>query len=368
MAEKVTNYQCPSCTGPLHFAGSSGKLECEYCGSSYEVAEIEEIYKKKEEEAIKALAEEEAKGSEGEWDFETGESNWADEEGLKAYNCPSCGAELICDEHTVATSCPYCNNPTVVAGKVSGMLKPDYVIPFKYDKKAAVEALKNHYKGKKLLPKEFTANNHIEEVKGVYVPFWLFNGEADASAVYKATRSFTHRRGEYEVITTQHFVVKRRGNIPFEKIPVDASSKMPDEYMDSIEPFDYSELKPFSTAYLPGYFADKYDVKAEASIGRAETRIENTALECLRSTVKGYLTCVTVGKNVNIKRGKAEYALLPVWVLCTKWNGQNYLFTMNGQTGKLVGDLPVSMQKFWTYFFAIAIPLMVIFALAMLLI
>ena len=236
------------------------------------------------------------------------------------------------------------------------------------DKKAAVEALKNHYKGKKLLPKEFTADNHIEEVKGVYVPFWLFNGEADASAVYKATRSFTHRRGEYEIITTQHFVIKRRGNIPFEKIPVDASSKMPDEYMDSIEPFDYGELKPFSTAYLPGYFADKYDVKAEASIGRAETRIENTALDCLRSTVTGYLTCVTVGKNVNIKRGKAEYALLPVWVLCTKWNGQNYLFTMNGQTGKLVGDLPVSMKKFWAYFFAIAIPLMVIFAIAMLLI
>lgn len=51
----------------------------------------------------------------------------------------------------------------------------------------------------------------------------------------------------------------------FEKVPVDASSKMPDDHMDSIEPYDYKKLKPFSTAYLPGYLADKFDVTVEQS-------------------------------------------------------------------------------------------------------
>ena len=365
LANKVTNYQCPACTGPLKFVGESGKLECEYCGSKYEVAEVEELYRLKEEASIEAMQEEEKKNFENKWDLTAEESDWGEKEGLVAYNCPSCGAELICDENTVATTCPYCNNPTVVAGKVSGMLKPDYVIPFKYDKKAAVAALNRHYKGKKFLPDAFKEQNHIEEVKGVYVPFWLFNGEARADAVYHATRSHSRRQGDYEIVTTEHFNVKRSGTVPFEKIPVDASVQMPDDYMDSIEPFNYDELKPFSTAFLPGYFADKYDVPEDKSIERAELRIENTALECLRSTVNGYLTCTTVRKNVDIKREKAEYALLPVWVLCTKWKDKNYLFTMNGQTGKLVGDLPISWAKVLKMFAIIALPLMVLTTIVM---
>ena len=71
-------------------------------------------------------------------------------------------------------------------GQVSGALKPDYVIPFKIDKKAAKEALQRHYKGKKLLPKIFKKENHIDEIKGVYVPFWLFDADADADIRYKA--------------------------------------------------------------------------------------------------------------------------------------------------------------------------------------
>ncbi len=363
MADKVTNYQCLACMGPLRFDEEKGKLECEYCGSVFEVSEVEEFYRKKDEEAQAALEAEE--NFENKWDMVSGESEWAVDEGLVKYSCPSCGAELICNETTAATSCPYCSNPTIVPGKVSGMLKPNYVIPFKYDKNAAVAALKEHYKGKKLLPAEFTANNHIEEVKGVYVPFWLFNGEAEADVRYHGTRSFTTRHGNYEVITTEHFNIHRSGVVPFEKIPVDASSQMPDDYMDSIEPYNYDELKPFSTAYLPGFFADKYDVTAMESIKRAENRIINTAVDCLRDTVTGYLTVTTTGKNVDIKRGEIEYALLPVWLLSTKFNGKNYLFAMNGQTGKLVGDLPISWKKFWLYFVCIAVPVAIVVGLIM---
>lgn len=354
MAEQTTNYQCPSCTGPLHFTGASGKLECDYCGASFDVAEIEAIYKNNEEEK-------ESFSAQGEWDTSDFSEDWGGEaEGMKAYSCPSCGAELICDESTAATSCPYCGNPTVVPGQFAGTLKPDFVIPFKIDKKEAIAALKQHYKGKIFLPKNFTQENHIQEIKGVYVPFWMFDGTASGSARYEGTRSRVYKEGNEEVTETRHFSIYRSGSMDFEKIPVDASSKMPDNHMDSIEPYNYSELKPFSIGYLPGFLADKFDVPVEQCRERADQRCEKTLDTALRNTVEPYDTCVRVGGHTELRRGTVHYALLPVWMLSTKWNGKNYLFAMNGQTGKLVGDLPMSKGRFWGLFASLFVPLSIL--------
>ena len=367
MPTQITNYQCPACTGPLHFAGASGKLECEYCGASYEVAEIEAMYAEKEKKAAEAqqAAEEQRSqqgaAGDGAWDTSGLQEDWGtDTDSMRAYSCPSCGAELICDETTAATSCPYCGNPTVVPGQFSGQLKPDYIIPFKLSKEDAVKALKAHYKGKFFLPKSFITENHVQEIQGIYVPFWMFDGEAQGQARYAATRSTTYRSGDYEVTETEHYDIYRSGAIAFEKVPVDASGKMPDDHMDSIEPFDYGELKPFSTAYLPGFLADKFDVTVADSQERADQRCTGTLVEALRNTVTGYDTCTLTDSSVNLKRGKVHYALVPVWMLNTKWKGKEFLFAMNGQTGKLVGDLPISWGKFWGLFAAIAVPLSVL--------
>lgn len=204
MASQITNYKCPACTGPLHFVGASGQLECDFCGSKYDVAEIEKLYAEKEAQAVEAtekanekaeqnrkkLEEMEAQG----WDTSSLSSDWgADANGMKSYNCPSCGAELICDASTAATSCPYCGNPSVVPGQFSGALKPDYVLPFKLSKDDAIAALKKHYKGKPFLPKAFTKGNHIQEIKGVYVPFWMFDGRAEGHVEYEGLISHVHR-------------------------------------------------------------------------------------------------------------------------------------------------------------------------------
>ena len=369
MPTQVTNYQCPACTGPLHFEGGSGKLECEYCGTSYDVAEIEALYAEKEEKAAAAQqAADEASagqstptGDGSVWDTSGFSEDWgAEGDGMRAYSCPSCGAELICNENTAATSCPYCGNPTVVPGQFSGQLRPDFIIPFKLSKEAAVKALKEHYKGKFFLPKSFTRENHVQEIQGIYVPFWMFDGEARGDARYETTRSHTYRSGEYEITETEHFDIYRAGFVSFEKIPADASSKMPDDHMDSIEPYDYQELKPFSTAYLPGFLADKFDVTVEQCRQRADQRCEGTLTSTLRATVTGYDTCMLINSSVDLKRGKVHYALMPVWMLNTKWKGKDFLFAMNGQTGKLVGDLPVSWGRFWGLFAAIAVPLSVL--------
>ena len=364
MPSQITNYQCPACTGPLRYDGGSGKLVCDYCGSSFTVQEIEALYQEKldqaeaagvaqaaKEEAQAAAAAEAAQvGAEDpEWDLA--------QAGMKAYSCPSCGAELICDATTAATSCPYCGNPTVVPAQFHGMLKPDYILPFKLDKEAAKKALRAFYKGKRLLPRAFTTDNHIEEIKGVYVPFWLFDGQGDADLNFTATKVSSYRSGDYQVTVTDHFAVRRAGTVDFHRIPTDSSSKMPDAHMDAIEPFDFSELKPFSTAYMPGFLAERYDVDVEECEKRARRRAGNTTEQVIANTVRGYSSVTPVGKNVFMRRSAVSYVMLPVWMLSTRWNGKSFLFAMNGQTGKLIGDLPVSMGRFWGWFGAIAAPL-----------
>ena len=375
MPTQVTNYQCPACTGPLHYSAKSGKLACDYCGSSFDVAEIEALYARKEAEAAAAKQAADAKAeaaqaakaeaaeaaaASGGWDTSDLSRDWgAEADGLRVYSCPSCGAELICDQSTAATACPYCGNPAIVPGQFSGALRPDYILPFRLSKDDAVQALRAHYKSKPFLPRSFTSANHIEQIQGVYVPFWLFDGGAEGAASYRASNTNVYETGDYEITETRHYHVVRAGSLAFEKIPVDASSKMPDDHMDSIEPFDYAQLRPFSTAYLPGYLADKYDVTIDDSRDRADTRCRETLAQALRDTVTGYGACVTEREDIALRRGKVHYALLPVWMLSTKWRGQDFLFAMNGQTGKLVGDLPTDRGRFWGMFAAIAAPLTV---------
>lgn len=341
----MQEYKCPCCGGAIAFDSATQKMKCPYCDSEFEM------------EALKAYDNELNNQQEDnmQWDTQAG-SQWGEGEttGLGTYSCQSCGGEIVGDETTAATSCPYCGNPVVFMGQFSGDLKPDYVIPFKLDKKAAKESLLKHYKGKILLPKAFKDQNHIDEIKGIYVPFWLFEADANAHIRYKATRVRRWSDSSYRYTETSYFAVVRGGSIGFERVPVDGSSKMPDDLMESIEPYNFNEATDFQTAYLAGYLADKYDVDANESIDRANTRIKRSVEESFLKTVKGFDTVVPENTFVNLSNGQAKYALYPVWLLNTSWQGKNYLFAMNGQTGKFVGDLPMDKGLFGKWFAGIA--------------
>jgi len=129
---------------------------------------------------------------------------------------------------------------------------------------------------------------------------------------------------------------------------------MDDTLMESIEPFDISEAVDFQTAFLSGYLADKYDVDADASIGRANERIKVSTAEAFASTVQGYTSVVPVSSTINLQNGRARYALYPVWILTTQWNGQKFTFGVNGQTGKIAGDLPMDKGAFWKWLLGVA--------------
>lgn len=334
----LQEYKCPCCGGALEFNSGVQKMKCPFCDTEFEMETLEAYDNQLENEQESDMS----------WDANAGQQWGAGEaDGLKTYVCKSCGGEIIGDETTAATSCPYCDNPIVLMGQFSGSLKPDYVIPFKQDKKAAIEGLKKHYEGKILLPAVFKDENHIDDVQGVYVPFWLFDADAAASIRYKATKVRRWSDSNYDYTETSYYSVRRGGYIGFNTVPVDGSSKMPDELMESVEPYNFSEAVPFQTAYLAGYLADKYDVTEADSVERANERIKNSTEEEFRKTVTGYSTVTTENTYINLQNAQAKYALYPVWMLNTEWNGKKYTFAMNGQTGKMVGDLPCDNKKYW---------------------
>lgn len=338
-------YKCPCCDGAIEFDTASQNMKCPYCDSEFDVETLKDY-----EEILK----EQPKGDMN-WDSSAG-SQWqaGEEENLRIYHCNSCGGEIVGDESTGATECPFCGNPVVMLGQFAGDLKPDLVIPFKLDKKAAMEALKKHYKGKLLLPKVFKDENRIKEIKGIYVPFWLFGADVNGFIRYRATRVRHWSDSNYFYTETSHFSVIRAGGIGFNNVPVDGSTKMDDILMESIEPFDISEAVDFETAYLSGFFADKYDVSSQDSISRANERIRTSTEEAFRSTVLGYHSVTPVSTNISLNNGRARYALYPVWLLNTQWGDKKYTFAMNGQTGKLVGDLPMDKASFWKWLLGIA--------------
>jgi DNA-directed RNA polymerase subunit RPC12/RpoP len=266
------------------------------------------------------------------------------------YTCRSCGAVVMTDPTSAAGTCPYCRSPIVLVGQVTGALSPDLVVPFRVTRDQAVEALRELYAGKRLLPKVFAAQNFIDEVKGVYVPFWLFDFDTQVTEQYTAQDVHTRHVGNKQYVTTRRFAALRIGDAKFMGIPVDGSINMPDAIMESIEPFDLTQAVPFQPAYLPGFLAERYDVTSKQAFGRADQRLRDSAGTIFQSTVTGHQTVSPAGAQVAIKRLAVHYALAPVWMLTTIWQGQRFTFAMNGQTGKMVGDLPLDRQAYWRWF------------------
>ena len=325
MAQTSTQLVCPNCGGTMQFDPQVGKMKCIFCDSVFSQEEAEAFFNQQaEEEAVK----------------ESGD-DWGDlADNMRAYSCNTCGAEIICDENTAATRCPYCDNTTVIEAQFSGAVKPDFVIPFAFTKEQAMEKYKGYYQTRKLLPKDFLSSNRVQEIQGVYVPFWLYDGSVNIDAEFEAA----DKEETSTEIIRKIYKADRRGTINFENVPADASKRMPDDIMDSVEPFKFADLKPFSMMYMPGFLAERFDVEGDDDLQRAEKRVVNTAKQKTKETVKH--------NEVSEKRGdykvnytKKKYAMLPIWYLTTSWNGKQWNFAMNGQTGKFTGDLPVDYKK-----------------------
>lgn len=334
----LDQYKCPCCGAPLVFSPETQKLQCESCNNEYELDDI------------KALESDECVDNQEEiiWDEKDGEAAKKTDDGK--YICPSCGALVDADETKVSTICPYCDNVIVLKKASDGEFRPDFMIPFKVKGDQAQKLLEQFCEGKRLLPKSFKNKSYLKNLKGYYVPYWLYDCDSYADMTYKTTVHRMWSDSNYDYTETSYFLVKRKGDMSFYHVPVDGSTRMEDETTESVEPFDYSELKDYKEAYLVGYDTDRYDVKAETARSRATERIYRSAEDQILQTVIGYDSILPVKRNLSASDGKVQYALLPVWLFETVYEGKNYQFAINGQTGKLVGELPVDKGAYRRYF------------------
>ena len=336
----VLNFKCPCCGANLPFNGKAGELVCEHCEAHFTM-----------EQAKAAEEAELAHSSESNMVWSTADQQVINDENgkVKGYKCPNCGAEMAADENTAATECPYCGNPAVIPQSFEGFYRPDLVVPFSIDKRQAIDSLLDFTKGKKLLPKTFTDRNRLEEITGLYVPFWLFSCHANGFVTYDAVKEERSEDANYRYVKKDHYTVVRKGEMDFERIPVDAATRMDDNTMDSLEPYDFTKAVEYDAAYFSGYLADKYDVDQKDAVPRANERVKNTFKTKMREAVKDYKEVIEKAESIQLSNTKAEYAMLPVWLMSTSYEGKVYSFGINGQSGKMVGSLPVDKGKKFKY-------------------
>jgi len=326
-------YMCPCCGAPLTYDGMSGKLACAACQNSYELEALEAMNAAQDTEDIR-------------FDVQAEAFDASDAREMQAYICQGCGAELVTEETTTATECPYCGSPTVLPDHIEGGVKPEMVVPFVVTKEEAQQQFEDYFKGKKLMPNIFlTTRNRIAEMRRLYVPYWMFDCGAYGDIVYEATRRHVRRMGEWEITDTDHYAVRRAGGMMFEHIPVDGSEKLDNMITESLEPYDMSAAVPFQPAVLAGAMADHADVDAEACVDRVKERVSRSMEDALRSTVGAYTSVSVRSRNIRTENGRATPVLMPVWLITTEKEDKVYTFAINGQTGKLTCDVPADGKK-----------------------
>lgn len=330
----VRTYKCPNCGANMIYNASDKMLVCESCETSKTVTQME------------------ASGDDSPNKAQGTKKDFTDD--FNMFTCPTCGAEILTDIHTAATFCSYCGSPTLIESRLTGEKTPSYVLPFKITKEAAREAYLKWTRKGMLTPSEFVSSTTIEKITGMYVPFWLYDYGAEMKMQANATRIRSERRGDVEYTHTDHYHIYRDLYAAYSRIPVDASEKMDDTTMDLLEPYHYNELTTFEMGYLAGYQAEKYNYDGNALKDRAERRIRSYITDLTRSTIKGYATVNVIHSNVTMQTDAMDYALMPVWMLNYRFKDKNYSFIMNGQTGKIVGKLPISKTKVAFWFCGIA--------------
>lgn len=322
----VVHYKCPGCGDDMIFNSETGTLTCPAC---------------RRQEDIETFSE----------DLIT--TTFEDHE-AKEYNCENCGAVLITDHDTVATRCSFCGAGVVLADRVSGTYAPSLVIPFTVSKEEAIQGFKKWCRNGLLTPNDFMTADRIKNITGMYVPFWMYdlNSRVQVSAEGKVIRTYT--RGDYIYTETKYYDVFRDINLDYIKVPVDASKKMNDELMDKLEPYPYDQLKEFKTPYLAGYIAEKYNYSDDELLPRVKSKIQSFIDSYISSTMHGYTTVTYRMKDIDTKKVKSYYVLLPVWMVTYNYKNKDYIFAMNGQTGKIVGNPPLSYWKMLGWFSGIS--------------
>jgi len=329
----ILSYKCPDCGGPLKFSADTQAFHCEYCRGDFARAEPERTSAGQGRESSQSEPEPSVPG-----DAEFAEK-------ARLYSCPSCGAEIITGETTAASTCCYCHNPVVLSGRLTDEFRPDKIIPFTISKEKAVEEFKEFCRKRKFLPKEFFSPELIENIRGVYYPYYLVAARAEGNLRAEGKNVKTWRSGDTEYTETTVYDVKRDGEIFVDGISLSAIKDYDQKMLKYVCPYNDGGMKDFRMPFLSGFEAEKRDLGRDELRGEVSRIVGSTSAALLRSTIGSYNSVNVKNATHRIVSDRWDYALFPVWVMNYKFNGGSYIFAMNGQTGKLFGKLPPSKGK-----------------------
>lgn len=299
-------YRCENCGGNVVYHPQKRKMVCESCGS---------------ENSEKMIVQ------------ETMEI------------CDNCGAALEFTEHTLSCKCPYCDTYLILKERIEEKPEPDLVLPFCIDRHEAAELIKRSFGSKLFLPRDFASVSSVEKMEGIYAPFWMFDLHTHVDFEGEGDKLRTWRDGEYQYTETKTYLVRREFTADYQKIPVDASTVMEDDLMDILEPYEYEELLDFVPKYLSGFLSDTYDEDKESSGYRARQKAEHYSTQYLEDQNLRYDHVRTFHKQMDHEEKKVYYAFLPVWKYVYRFRKKDYVFYVNGQTGKVIGAPPISKKR-----------------------
>lgn len=333
----VLTYKCPNCDAELTFQPESQSFACHYCGSAFSQEKIQEIYPAEETRTIPK------------------EQNPQDSSfQAVSYQCPSCGAEIMTDETTAATFCYYCHNPVTLGSRLSGEWKPDRMIPFAFGKEDAKKTFLSWCKKKFFVDHRFFSESQLEKLSGVYFPFWLVDSKSQVDMVAKANSLRVWRMGDIEYTETSVYELTRSGQVDFSDYGVGALKREEADLLKGILPFDYSKLEDFSAPFLSGFLAEKRNLEKTDVKPQVDSQLREYAETLLRDTTGAFGSVTVQHLTVNEKENRWKYLLLPAWILTYQYRGKTYYFAMNGQTGKINGELPVSKGRLGAMFGIVA--------------
>ncbi|MBO4578927.1 MAG: hypothetical protein J5715_02110 [Clostridiales bacterium] len=360
--------KCPQCSANLIFNPDTQKLECAFCGGAFDPSSIESTPDELKEGKTKG-AEDQAKAFEGDKDsvFEAEADNAEftvtekeaaaeDNSDKTEFVCNACGARVVTDSHTSATFCAFCGSPALVGQRLADNFKPKYLIPFSIGREKAENLFIKWAKGGRWTPMNFVSQKNIEKLTGLYVPFWLFDYKIDLDVTGKGSTSSISGN----VKTIKDYEIYCKGKMLFDNVPFDGETRIDDALMEAIEPYDMKKMIPYDYKYLPGFFADRYDLDAQGLKDRAVKRGHEYIDQFIKSKTKKYDSFSIKENKSAFTDIRADYALLPVWFMSYKYLGKYYYFAINGQTGEVAGTLPISPVKKVVFFFILLAILAVI--------
>lgn len=335
----MQKYNCKSCGAELYWDSNANCLKCEYCDAEYQPddfgeADVESPQETTQKKMEPEKADEYAKATDDSDSIE-----------LVVYKCSHCNAEIVTAKSTIATTCAYCGRAISMTDKLVDNFKPDAVIPFLFDETKAKEAYKKYIHSSFLTPKDFGKESVIKKMKGVYVPFWLHSFEQTTNAVVYGENMVSSRRGDDKIIDHHMYHISVDASGTFTNIPTDALKNLDNALMDALEPFDYNKLEEFNPAYMAGFYAEEYNEDEDTTLGRATERAKQTMLSGVEREAGAYGVKYIKSSNEKISDRKSRYAMLPVWLLNVEYKKKDYLFAVNGETGKIVGKLPIDVGK-----------------------